>query len=161
MFTVPVLYRFDDIRNCAKCRTDPDDHSCRHWEEARKALRMLKQQANSSSGKQTSSWTPQEAGRQCCTGSSTARSRSSAGERRHGRKPEKSPATRSRLRSVSSMPAVNQAVSTAGGREETQGTNDDPEGGSTGNGGCSIPPAEGTTCHLGPTCPWTTPNWTS
>ena len=45
MYTVPVLYRFDDIRNCLKCRAAPDDHSCQHWEEARKALRMLKQQA--------------------------------------------------------------------------------------------------------------------
>ena len=45
MFTVPVLYRFDDIRNCLKCRIDPDDHSCQHWEEARKAVRVLKQQA--------------------------------------------------------------------------------------------------------------------
>ena len=44
MFTVPVLYRFDDIRNCLKCRVDPYDHSCQHWEEARKAVRVLKQQ---------------------------------------------------------------------------------------------------------------------
>ena len=39
------LYRVDDIRNCFRCRDDPDDHGCQHWEEARKAIRVLKQQA--------------------------------------------------------------------------------------------------------------------
>ena len=45
MYTVPVLYRLDDIRNCLKCRVDPDDHSCQHWEVAREAVRVLEQQA--------------------------------------------------------------------------------------------------------------------
>ncbi len=45
MFTVPVLYRFDDIRTCPKCRVGPVDHRCHHWEEARKAVRVLKQDA--------------------------------------------------------------------------------------------------------------------
>ena len=26
IYTVPVLYRVDDIRDCPKCRVDPDDH---------------------------------------------------------------------------------------------------------------------------------------
>ncbi len=45
LYTVPVQYDFDEIRNCARCRRDPDDHNCRHWEEARKGVRVLYQEA--------------------------------------------------------------------------------------------------------------------
>lgn len=45
LHTVPVLYSFDNIRNCFRCRKNLDDHSCRHWEETRKLVRLLHQQA--------------------------------------------------------------------------------------------------------------------
>ena len=45
LYTVPVQYDFDDIRNCGQCRKDPGDRNCRHWEEARKGVRVLYQEA--------------------------------------------------------------------------------------------------------------------
>ena len=45
LYTVPVQYDFDDIRNCAHCRENPRERNCRAWENARNGVRVLHQEA--------------------------------------------------------------------------------------------------------------------
>ena len=42
---VPVLNDLDNIRNCPHCRQSPGDRNCRTWQEARKGVRTLRQEA--------------------------------------------------------------------------------------------------------------------
>ena len=44
LYAVPVLAAFDAIRNCSHCRRDIDDN-CKAWQEARKAVAVLTQEA--------------------------------------------------------------------------------------------------------------------
>ena len=44
LYSVPVLAAFDAIRNCSHCRRDTDDN-CKAWQEARKAVAVLTQEA--------------------------------------------------------------------------------------------------------------------
>ena len=44
LYAVPVLVAFDAIRNCSHCRRDTDDN-CKAWQEARKAVAVLTQEA--------------------------------------------------------------------------------------------------------------------
>ena len=41
LYTVPVQYAFDGIRNCPHCRENPGARTCRAWKEARKSVRVL------------------------------------------------------------------------------------------------------------------------
>ena len=45
LYTVPVQYDFDDIRNCAHCRENPRERNCRAWENAREGVKVLHQEA--------------------------------------------------------------------------------------------------------------------
>ena len=45
LYTVPVQYDFDDIRNCPHCRETPRERNCRAWENARDGARVLHQEA--------------------------------------------------------------------------------------------------------------------
>ena len=45
LYTVPVQYAFDGIRNCPHCRENPGDRTCRAWNEARKSVRVLHREA--------------------------------------------------------------------------------------------------------------------
>ena len=45
LYTVPVLNDLDNIRNCPHCRQPPGDRTCRAWQEARKGVRTLRQEA--------------------------------------------------------------------------------------------------------------------
>ena len=45
LYTVPVQYAFDGIRNCPHCRENPDARTCRAWNEARKSVRVLHREA--------------------------------------------------------------------------------------------------------------------
>ena len=45
LYTVPVLNFLDNIRNCPHCRQSPGDRTCRAWQEARKGVRTLRQEA--------------------------------------------------------------------------------------------------------------------
>ena len=45
LYTVPVQYDFDDIRNCPHCRGNPRERSCRAWENAREGVKVLHQEA--------------------------------------------------------------------------------------------------------------------
>ena len=45
LYTTPVLDDFDNIRNCPRCRQHPGDRTCRDWDEARKGVRVLHQEA--------------------------------------------------------------------------------------------------------------------
>ena len=45
LYTVPVLNDLDNIRNCPHCRQSPGDRTCRAWQEARKGVRTLRQEA--------------------------------------------------------------------------------------------------------------------
>ena len=45
LYTVPVQYAFDGIRNCPHCRENPDARTCRAWKEARKSVRVLHREA--------------------------------------------------------------------------------------------------------------------
>ena len=45
LYTVPVLNDLDNIRNCPHCRQSPSDRKCRAWQEARKGVRALRQEA--------------------------------------------------------------------------------------------------------------------
>ncbi len=45
LYTVPVQYDFDDIRNCAHCRGNPRERNCRSWENAREGVKVLHQEA--------------------------------------------------------------------------------------------------------------------
>ena len=45
LYTVPVLNDLDNIRNCPHCRQSPGDRNCRAWQEARKGVRALRQEA--------------------------------------------------------------------------------------------------------------------
>ncbi len=45
LYTTPVLDDFDNIRNCPRCRKTPGDRTCRDWDEARKGVRVLHQEA--------------------------------------------------------------------------------------------------------------------
>ena len=45
LYTVPVQYGFDGIRNCPHCRENPGNRTCRAWNEARKSVRVLHQEA--------------------------------------------------------------------------------------------------------------------
>ena len=42
---MPVLKDLDSIRNCPHCRQFPGDRTCRAWQEARKSVRTLRQEA--------------------------------------------------------------------------------------------------------------------
>ena len=42
---MPVLNDLDNIRNCPHCRQSPGDRNCRAWQEARKGVRSLRQEA--------------------------------------------------------------------------------------------------------------------
>ena len=44
LYSVPVLAAFDAIRNCSHCRRNTDD-DCKAWRQARKALAVLRQEA--------------------------------------------------------------------------------------------------------------------
>ena len=44
LYAVPVLSAFDAIRNCSHCRQNIDDN-CKAWQEARKAVAVLTQEA--------------------------------------------------------------------------------------------------------------------
>ena len=44
LYAVPVLAAFDAIRNCSHCRQNTDDN-CKAWQEARKAVAVLTQEA--------------------------------------------------------------------------------------------------------------------
>ena len=44
LYAVPVLSAFDAIRNCSHCRQNTDDN-CKAWQEARKAVAVLTQEA--------------------------------------------------------------------------------------------------------------------
>ena len=44
LYAVPVLAGFDAIRNCSHCRRTTDD-DCKAWQEARKAVVVLTQEA--------------------------------------------------------------------------------------------------------------------
>ena len=44
LYAVPVLAAFDAIRNCSHCRWNADD-DCKAWQEARKAVAVLTQEA--------------------------------------------------------------------------------------------------------------------
>ena len=45
LYTVPVQYAFDGIRNCPHCRENPGARTCRAWNEARKSVRVLHREA--------------------------------------------------------------------------------------------------------------------
>ena len=45
LYTVPVQYAFDGIRNCPHCRENPGARTCRGWKEARKSVRVLHREA--------------------------------------------------------------------------------------------------------------------
>ena len=45
LYTVPVQYAFDGIRNCPHCRENPGNRTCRAWKEARKSVRVLHREA--------------------------------------------------------------------------------------------------------------------
>ena len=45
LYTVPVQYAFDGIRNCPHCRENPGARTCRAWKEARKSVRVLHREA--------------------------------------------------------------------------------------------------------------------
>ena len=45
LYTVPVQYAFDGIRNCPHCRENPGNRTCRAWNEARKSVRVLHREA--------------------------------------------------------------------------------------------------------------------
>ena len=45
LYTVPVQYDFDDIRNCAHCRENPRERNCRSWENAREGVKVLHEEA--------------------------------------------------------------------------------------------------------------------
>ena len=45
LYTVPVQYDFDDIRNCPHCLENPGDRNCRAWENAREGVKVLHQEA--------------------------------------------------------------------------------------------------------------------
>ena len=45
LYTVPVRYAFDGIRNCPHCRENPGARTCRAWKEARKSVRVLHREA--------------------------------------------------------------------------------------------------------------------
>ena len=45
LYAVPVQYDFDGIRNCPHCRENPQDRNCDAWNNARKAVRVLRQEA--------------------------------------------------------------------------------------------------------------------
>ena len=45
LYTVPVQYDFDDIRNCGHCRENPRERNCRAWEDAREGVKVLHQEA--------------------------------------------------------------------------------------------------------------------
>ena len=46
LYTVPVQYAFDGIRNCPHCRENPGAQTCRAWNEARKSVRVLHREAS-------------------------------------------------------------------------------------------------------------------
>ena len=45
LYTVPVQYDFDDIRNCPHCRHNPRERNCRAWENARNGVKVLHEEA--------------------------------------------------------------------------------------------------------------------
>ena len=45
LYTIPVQYAFDDIRNCPHCRENPGDRTCRASAEARQRVRVLHREA--------------------------------------------------------------------------------------------------------------------
>ena len=45
LYAVPVQYDFDGIRNCPHCRENPQERNCDAWNNARKAVRVLRQEA--------------------------------------------------------------------------------------------------------------------
>ena len=45
LYTVPVLYDFDRIRNCPHCRLKPRDRGCRAWEQVRGSIQTLGREA--------------------------------------------------------------------------------------------------------------------
>ena len=45
LYTVPIQYDFDDIRNCGHCRENHLERNCRAWENAREGVKILHQEA--------------------------------------------------------------------------------------------------------------------
>ncbi len=45
LYTVPVQYDFDDIRNCPHCLENPGERNCGAWENAREGVKVLHQEA--------------------------------------------------------------------------------------------------------------------